>query len=210
MKGLLQSKKFKRNLTKWLTIYVGVIMLLSVVITYSRYISSIGGSDTARVAKFNVKLNYNNENCDLAKNSICDLGEKRPSGEITYKFSLDTNDIEVKTDLFLTLYVQKDYELISLVEDSNSDNIILQDKNLNIPSKDAVENEKDCQAKDTCKTIYKYRSFDVPFDIAKTEKDRKFNYTITLKYINDDEYATVDDEVHNAIMIGYSATQVTK
>ena len=41
MKGLLHSKRFKENLYRWLFMYVGVIALLTTVITYSKYVTQL-------------------------------------------------------------------------------------------------------------------------------------------------------------------------
>ena len=58
MKGLLRSKRFRHNLYKWVTMYVGVMLLFTVVVTYSRYMSSLEGSDQAKVARFEVGIRH--------------------------------------------------------------------------------------------------------------------------------------------------------
>ena len=66
MKKLLQSRKFRKNLGKWIFMYVICMGLFTTVVTYSKYISKmLSSNDEARVSKFNVKLRYcENENCE--------------------------------------------------------------------------------------------------------------------------------------------------
>ena len=56
MKGLLQSKIFRKNLKKWLCMYVGALLLLTTVVTYSKYISKYNVDDDARITKFDVTV----------------------------------------------------------------------------------------------------------------------------------------------------------
>ena len=108
MKGLLHSKIFKKNLAKWFVMYLGVISLLTTIITYSKYMSEMQFSDNARVAKFNVKIlpndctNINNEN-------VCNSGIVRPTSNLTYSFNVDTSELEVKTEFALTIYIDSNF-----------------------------------------------------------------------------------------------------
>ena len=66
MKGLLQSKRFKKNLGKWVFMYVICMGIFTTVITYSKYISNmLDDDDSARVSKFNVGLKY-------CKDALCE------------------------------------------------------------------------------------------------------------------------------------------
>ncbi len=112
MKGLLQSKRFRTNLYKWLFMYTGVMMLLITVITYSKYISSFTLKDSARSTKFNIAVDY--LNCDqIEDNESCSLGFYRPTSEIKYGFTL-SKEIEVKTILALSIRIHNDFKMNSL------------------------------------------------------------------------------------------------
>ena len=115
MKGLLHSKKFRRNLYKWVIMYVGVIVLLTTVITYSKYVSQMMADDEARVAKFDIQVTAN-ECASSDENSInCNSGTFRPTQEITYYFTLDANT-EVKTDIFMTIVLNERFKLKKIEE----------------------------------------------------------------------------------------------
>lgn len=119
MKGLLQSKRFKKNLSKWLCMYVGVLLLLTTVITYSKYISSFMGNDEARAAKFKVKINTND--CILnATGESCDSGTYFRDDEITYKFVVDTTELEATADFVLTVAVDSKFSIIKIANGSNT------------------------------------------------------------------------------------------
>ena len=87
MKELLQSKSFRQNLYKWIFMYIGSLALFTSVITYSKYYSNIASDDLARVAMFEVDMDYS--------------------------FSVDAK-LEVKTFLVLTMKAQDKFEIISL------------------------------------------------------------------------------------------------
>lgn len=111
MKGLLHSKKFKSNLRKWLCMYVGVMMLLTTVITYSKYISSMLVEDNSEPNKFELNITpvacpvievdtppvCNSSIPDSMSTSTC-----RPTSIIASCFTVDTAGIGVDSDLWLT------------------------------------------------------------------------------------------------------------
>lgn len=101
MKGLLHSKKFKDNLKKWLCMYVGVILLLTTVITYSKYISSFQGNDKVETAKFNLKLEE--ISVDNSTHLVTD--------PYIYKFLVDVSEIDVKSTLKLLTFVDKSFTI---------------------------------------------------------------------------------------------------
>lgn len=113
MKGLLQSKIFKKNLKKWLFMYVMCMGLFTTVITYSKYISNmIDQSDSARVSKFNVALKYcKDKNCNEEGIGTFDTRKYRPTGEITYYFTIDTSNLEVNIQLFLTISTDRHFNI---------------------------------------------------------------------------------------------------
>lgn len=105
MKGLLRSKRFKENLRKWLFMYTGVMLLLTTVITYSKYISSLQIDDDARTSKFSFAIKEVNCSDYISDDNTCDAksGEKcRPTQVITSCFKVDTSGLEVDSDLYLT------------------------------------------------------------------------------------------------------------
>lgn len=117
MKGLLQSKRFRKNLSKWLCMYVGAILLLTTVITYSKYISSFGFDDKARVTKFNVEVknvttNVVNDSSDAVN---IETGALTPGDEMTYDFNIDY-EFEVTTNFVLIIDVDSNFEVVSILE----------------------------------------------------------------------------------------------
>lgn len=113
MKGLLHSKRFKKNLAKWLFMYVGVMLILTSVITYSRYISSWLQADEARITKFNVKIDK--LICtDYEDEERC--SKNRPTASIPYYVKLDTKELETNALLVLTFDVDSRFEIIKIDE----------------------------------------------------------------------------------------------
>ena len=96
MKGLLHSKRFKENLYRWLFMYVGVIALLTTVITYSKYVTQlIPTEEKARPAKFDVEIaNTDSAGNDCTKVESVTTGIYRPTSEIKYYFKIKA-DLEV-------------------------------------------------------------------------------------------------------------------
>lgn len=107
MGWLLHSKMFKQKLTRWILIYVAVMCLLGSVITYSKYITSLQISDSARTAQFNVVMNPVFDNCvagtikktDKDGNVIevpvdrCGLNS-RPTKDLEYTFKVNYDELE--------------------------------------------------------------------------------------------------------------------
>ncbi len=122
MNGLLHSKKFKKNLFKWLCMYIGVMGLLTTVVTYSKYMTTFEGGNTIEVAKFNVDIK--DIKCSSAieeYQNYCNYDAYRPTDEIEYYFIVDTTGLEVRTQFYLTFYINEDFTLESLKEiDFNS------------------------------------------------------------------------------------------
>ena len=110
MKGLLHSKRFRANLYKWLRMYLSVLLLFTGVVTYSKYVSSIGSNnDEARAAKFKITINDANDfDCD--DYSDCSTGIQYADDYQAYNFTVETNKLEVKTDLILLVYVNKNFD----------------------------------------------------------------------------------------------------
>jgi len=182
MKGLLHSKRFKQNLAKWLFMYVGVMMLLTTVITYSKYISSFGVSDEARSTKFSVKIKPDdNITCDGV---TCNLGSTRPTSLIEYGFTINVEEVEVTSDLYITITLDDSFKF---------------DTNEGITSNvDFSENDYETN-QPNIKTIH-YK-VDLKEDSIK---DINFNLKIRAK----DIYQKFDSEDKEIVTIGYSIKQV--
>lgn len=115
MRYLLHSKKFKKNLYKWIGLYILTIMLFTSVITYSKYISSMKAIDTARAAKFNVTIQPLYEPCkNIDDDTMCDLGTIRPQNTLNYDFYVDTTELEVDSDLVITTVVKEGFTNLRL------------------------------------------------------------------------------------------------
>lgn len=190
MKGLIHSKKFRQNLFNWLFVYVGVLGLLASVVTYSKYISSLGTKDEARVTKFNVKIEFAEECSNNSATTICNMGNYLPFEKMYYYFKVDTREIETAANIYLTASVQgidaSKYKITSIDEVISSGeevtyNPILKDE-------ESSENKK-----------YQTTKLDVKKDIR--------TYRATVEYIPGQivgENTTSSYELY----IGYSASQV--
>lgn len=126
MKGLLQSKYFKKNLSKWVFMYVICMGIFTTVITYSKYISNMmDDKDTARVSKFNVTLKYCADAlCEREATEPFDPEMYRPYEELTYYFAVDKSQIEVNADLLLTVKVDEHFKITKVALPSEEDKVI--------------------------------------------------------------------------------------
>ena len=192
MKGLLHSKKFRTNLYKWLFMYVGVMLLFTTVITYSKYISSMDGNDEARPAKFIIKV----EPLECAN---CNLTAYRPTSKIEQDFQINLEELEVTTDLELTITVDKDYfELVSFEP-------ILGKNETPLLSSCAGSTSNNANEVKLCGRI-------------PVESNKLLKYKAIVKYKNENElykYVAKTDAQgnpmkYNIINVGYSGVQVTK
>lgn len=102
---LLHSKMFRQNLFKWVFMYIAALGLLTSVITYSRYITSMMNDGQARTSKFIVKIEPYNDTSfkcpeDDPKNCVSNI-KVRPTKEIEVYFKIDLNELEVKSNIVL-------------------------------------------------------------------------------------------------------------
>lgn len=112
MKGLLQSKKFKNNLKKWLFMYVGALLLLTTVVTYSKYVTErLSSNDEARVTKFNVKFERTDRDGNICNNESesndCKTSDYLPNEDMKFYFLVDISEVEVKADLYVTIKINE-------------------------------------------------------------------------------------------------------
>lgn len=123
MKGLLHSKKFKKNIGKWLIMYIVCMGLFTTLVTYSKYISKmLSTNDGARVSKFNISLKYcDNENCDNGGSNAPSDKRYVPYNEIIYYFAVDTSTLEVNAELILTARIlDNHFKIKEIKEITNS------------------------------------------------------------------------------------------
>lgn len=216
MKGLLHSKRFKANLRKWLFMYVGVMGLLTTVITYSKYISSLGGTDDARATKFEIKVTP--EGCI---SDVCLLGNYRPMNEIEYEFDVD-EEFEVNTYVILSFLPQDKFKIKSISSTEYVGNTADEEKFIPIYTNDEsgikigngyVDAKKDVS---NTNTIQLGKNVD-----AATKKKYKFRVLIEYDYseylVNKDtaneyyDYTGSEDIIldQNVVQLSYSAVQIT-
>jgi len=230
MKGLLHSKRFKKNLKKWLFMYMCALLMFTTVITYSKYISQYGMGDVARITKFNVEIenvaiNNNDEyKCDVLNNEKKTLNctansdlKYRPTKDLNYTFKL-LPDFEVNTLLTTSMYVPDTFEIISLKAnekymekvDENKEvekvreNIILYDKTQNI------KNENISFSSITESGVVKNMITDKRNIVAGTKDPLEIIYTITVRYKYDETTYSANTTLKNdieVVKIGYSANQ---
>lgn len=197
MKGLLQSKKFRKNLGKWLFMYAGVMLLLTTVITYSKYISSFEGKDNASTARFELSVNCENKvgnqcgDIDLRK-----ITEETPDEDLTfnYTFTVDASKMDVKSKLKLLIFVDK-----SFIISANSTGF---DKN----------DLKECVNSDTTtcptnSTMYTLGNIDLPLQ-GSTE----LTFTVSVLYdktkIEELSRDVDNPTIKEVVAVGYIVEQV--
>ena len=194
MKGLLHSKKFRRNLYKWLFMYVGCIALLTTVVTYSKYMSTFQSSDTARVAKFNVEVK-SNEICDDINTEYCNKETYRTTSYIDYYFTVDTTELEVKTQLYLTLYIHNNFDIFGDIIEIDGDK-----------SRNVIVDKDPSFVKDN----YKYITIkNDPLNIIEPASGSRKIYKVRIKY-NGTNYTEFNGTSQSDIIkVVYSAVQIT-
>lgn len=118
MNSLLHSKRFKKNLLKWLLMYGSALCMLTIVVTYSKYISTYTSNpDTARVAKFDVKMDYSCASDD------CKVINSRPVPQLEYYFKIENNS-DVPTLIVTNIKVNEDFTFARLEKVQAEDNDI--------------------------------------------------------------------------------------
>jgi len=217
MKGLMHSKKFRANLRKWLCMYISVLILLTVVVTYSKYLASLPAiSENASIAKFNVDIDIvgcaselvpieicengtEEENCEKQTSYICNTTEEqRPTKEMNYHFRVDTRELEVKTKVLVKVKVDTHFAIkdIKNVTDPNNPKEVV--------VKDALENEVlVTDIKDGMLYIW---------DVIPAGGALPKEYNLTIIYDNsqveNDDYSLSSYDYEKIVTVGYSAKQV--
>lgn len=221
MIGLLHSETFRKNLSKWIFMYIAVMCLLTSVITYSRFISSFGNSDEARTSKFNVTIeplatqtscpdidgsNPDEEQTPSSTAILCTTS--RPTSMLEYYFKADISEIEVKSEVYLR--ARAGDENFKTMNDNFSNLII---ENISICT------DMTCQEFTKTETIgAKSGTITLGVDAKTENRQNVYYFKVIAKYDPDmfdkdddgyikfssDENTPISDEVR----IGFSAIQV--
>ncbi len=213
MKKLLQSRKFRKNLGKWIFMYVICMGLFTTVVTYSKYISKmLSSNDEARVSKFNVKLRYcENENCENGGTDNYITKNYRPTSEIVYYFSVDASDLEVNADLLLTIRINSHFKLKEIIEITQGENKPV--NNISKNSGDTMSITTSVNA--GSKTLKKYKVV-VKYDesVIEYNKNNCTGLTNGCKIVNGvdnssnpPKYIFDETKIYNILEIGYSIKQ---
>lgn len=122
MNGLLHSKVFKKNLYKWLIMYIGIIGLFFTVVTYSKYMSSMQGSSGTKAAKFIVNIKFLDNDTRCIDNT-CNYGSLRPTSDYDFYFQVDTRELEVSTILATSITVDTRLTNIHIFDITDESNV---------------------------------------------------------------------------------------
>ncbi|MCI9063628.1 MAG: hypothetical protein HFJ17_03395 [Clostridia bacterium] len=191
MSKLLHSKTFRGNLTKWLLLYILALLIVTGVVTYSKYISSMTSVDDARQAKFKVQIDKG-DICSTTSPDLCNLTSYKPYDQLEYKFSVDTEKVEVLTDLVLNIKVNSDFEVISL-------------NDINIPQN--TSNKFTVTMSDNTKLSFEDNLFTLISEVGPNKIGKK-QYILKLRF--KDKSYKVEYNYNEIVNVGYSAIQKTK
>lgn len=200
MKNLFSNVNFRKNLYRWLGMYIGVMLLFTTIVTYSKYIAHFTNEASSRVAKFNIDVNYLGlEGCQAGKNeALCQTGLYRPMSEISYYFDVAT-DFEVRVFFVLTIHIAEDFEMVGLYSRNSTENE-WQEVNFTKTATNEIRLEKTTQANEKqnvqYKIVVKYKGENLSF--YNQEEGHTPYYRYEEKKAVSQKIATVD----------YSAVQV--
>ncbi len=219
MKGLLHSKRFKKNLYKWLFMYVVVIGLLTTVITYSRYISSWYQSAETKVKNFDVTIDK--LTCtDYENEAACSYN--RPTAPVPFYFKVDTSKLETKALFILTFHIDNKFEIIGIdeVTKDSSQNVtyktiygevgngrydLIDTTNYKKPTSSAaiLELSRTLEAKQIDETIYRVTVKYTPSRVY----DAYGNF-LYYDFSDDQNFSSGNANIEKVVQVDYSATQL--
>lgn len=219
MKGLLHSKIFKENLKKWLFMYAGVMLLLTTVITYSKYMTSIQGEDETRASKFDIIITTTSCPSIVSERGICDAssgGKCRPTQEIASCFIVDTTGLEVYSDFYLTfdpaLKSGTYYEPNKTYEENEKipqfDIIGVDTISGNIATNIYNANDKATSSGWTADNKSEPR-LKLSRELKVTDAGRLMIRVRMKRNNEEDEKFTEESSSNNLVKVGYSMTQIT-
>lgn len=212
MNGLLHSKTFRKNLSRWIFMYIAVICLLTSVITYSKYISSLGVHDEVRASKFNVLIEPMDIDSECSQSSVqgeslvMSCGSKRPTSVFNYYFKV-VSEVEVPSSIILRVSGGDNRNYKKENDDISSMKI----QSINLCKDNTCENFKDTKVIDSISGLYE---FDVSTS-TKTSLD-EYYFKVVAQFDSEkfdrDSLGNVKYSVLNGtdqINIGYSAIQIS-
>ncbi len=192
----MPSKQLKKNLLKWIFMYVSVIALFTSVVTYSKYISSFKQEEQARAAKFIFKINPIANSCsdNDEVTSLCTVSQKRPTS-LNYSFEIDTSLMEVNATYHFSLYINNAFAPFS--------NDFLTDEGKNV-----IETNKGSSNVKIGSSIYTIYTLQEQIE-ANLNSQNKKTYNVHLKYnggINGYK-ALSENQTYQVLVVGYSVVQ---
>lgn len=210
MNTLLHSKRFQKNLLKWIAMYIGVMVLFATVVTYSKYITQMGSNSESRVASFEVGIAFDscptgnmteNKNDDGTITKICDTGIYRPTSKIPYTFEVDTSKLEVNTMLVLNINTDATSNLFEILdfEEINGDKFVTDGQIVSTNPSKTMNVTRDATGKITGITFSQ--------DIKAASK-QKLKYRVSIK-LKESELEYNHENLERVITVGYSALQLT-
>lgn len=215
MKGLLQSKRFRKNLGKWVFMYILCMGLFTTVVTYSKYISNmLSTDDEARVSKFNIKLRYcENEKCENGGLENYKTKKYRPSNEMDYYFAVDASNLEVNVDLYLTARIMDNHFKIKEIKEITDGN----DKQTGNISKNSNDGETvSIKVSSIDRKLLKYKVTVVynenVVDYNRSDCDENTSGCVVVSGVVKEDginkYMFNEDKKYDVLEISYSAEQV--
>lgn len=219
MKGLLHSKRFKKNLQKWLFMYVGVMTLLTSVITYSKYMAKVQmGDDSAKVGKFQVGIKQVSCSDYIDSGITCDALSSgngcRPTQVVASCFEVDTSELEIESDLLLTFDpALKDSSRDDGFYSPNMKNINNDDILINIEGIDIISENKDTEIYPSTSINWKSSTDNLRLRLERrvdAEKGAKWIIRVRMKKSN--ESSSFPNQVRSTklVKVGYSMIQVVE
>lgn len=217
MKRLLQSKHFKKNLGKWLSMYVLCMGLFTAVITYSKYISNIFSTDeSARVSQFGVHLVYcSDATCQNTSVDSSEVKKYRPYENMEYYFAIDSSELEVSAEVVLTAHVDRHFKIVKIEKITDNDSQGTNTISENDSNKKTLSFTDELEAANTELSKYKvtvaYDSNVVDYNKescnTQLTKDCKVVNGIIKDKQGDLQYIFNEKTEFDAITIDYSITQ---
>ena len=207
MGKLLHSKTFRQNLFKWTLMYISVLVIITTVITYSRFISSQTVEDVAKTAKFKVNITAL-DICSQTSN-LCNLQSFKPYDIIDYYFKVDTTEMEVKSVLDVTMHIHNKFSFVSLnecvCEEDECSSMNEYTCSIGITTTNETQEGDDNTSIKMSHTIL-LNGIDTSSQYRKTIK----YYKLSAKFNRDEEGATDATTIDNerVVWIDYHAEQV--
>ncbi len=209
MNELLHSKRFRANLYKWLCMYVGVMLLLTTVITYSRYMTKLQISDDVRTAKFDVKVKGIEQMCP-GTSSTCNSGAYLVGNQMNYYFTVDPKELEVRAEVSRLIIQIKNNFRIQKIENvkisTNVDGVPIEEITKTICDSTTSNTCLGTESKATGTYTYSLKE-PVLLDLSNKEA---INYKITLLYVGDAITNPEGIYIDKMITVDYTVQQKTK